>query len=125
MVSPTTLPRPQRQVGDLGPHVGEGALLLGLDLGGGLLAQALELRAGLGDVRVARLLGDLLGTGEDLVRLTACLGQRGRRSCSALSRSRARLLGVLEALLDPRRGGSSIADDRLEGERPDQRRGTR
>ena len=79
----------QREVGDLGPDVGDRAGLLGLDLGGGPDAHALELLAGRGDVRVARLLGDLLGTGQDVVRLAARLAERGdSRSASAFSRSR-------------------------------------
>ena len=54
---------------------------------GGPDAQALELLAGRGDIRVARLLGDLLGAGQDLVRLAAGLASVVMRSCSAFSRS--------------------------------------
>ena len=75
--------------------------LLGVDLGDGLLAQPLDLVTGLGDPGRA-LLGGLLGTGQDVVRLSACLG---RGSSALVSRGlavAARLLGVLEPLLDPR-----------------------
>ena len=78
IVSPTTLPAASEgQVGDLGPDVRDGARLLGLDLGGGADPQAFELLAGRGDIGVARLLGDLLGAGQDVVRLAAGLAQRG------------------------------------------------
>src|SRR4029079_933950 len=65
----------QGQVGDFAADLLDGARLLGLDLRGGPNAQALELLAGGRDVRVTGLLGDLLGAGQDLVRLTASLGQ--------------------------------------------------
>ena len=63
-------------------------------------AQALELLAGRGDVRVTRLLGDLLGAGQDLVRLAASLGQRGDALRFRVLPIAPGLLGVLEALLD-------------------------
>ena len=79
----------QGEVGDLGADLLDGAGLLGLDLGGGPDAQALELLAGRGDVRVTRLLGDLLGAGQDLVRLATSLGERGDALLSPRSPDRA------------------------------------
>jgi hypothetical protein len=64
------------EVGDLGANVRDRAGLLRLDLGQGTGSQALEFLARGGDVRVARLLGDLLGPRQDLVRFAACLGKR-------------------------------------------------
>ena len=48
----------QGQLGDLGAHVGEGTLALGVDLRHRLLAQLLDLGARLGDVALARLVGE-------------------------------------------------------------------
>src|SRR4029079_9264228 len=59
----------QGEVGDLAAELADRALLLGVDLGRGALAQPLELGPPRGDVRVARILGDLLSAGQDVVRL--------------------------------------------------------
>ena len=90
------------QVGDLGAQVGHGAELLGLDLGGRPLAQALELGLGRGDVGVAALLGDLLGTLEELARLAARLGQGLGALLLRVRPVRPGLLRVAQPLLDPR-----------------------
>ena len=90
----------QGEVGDLGADLRDRPGLLGLDLGGRADAQALELLARRGDVRVTRLLGDLLGAGQDLVRLAASLGERGDALLLRVLAIAPRLLGVLEALLD-------------------------
>ena len=90
IVSPTTRPAAaQRQVGDLGAQLADGALLLGLDLGGRALAHPLELLTGRGDVGVAASPGRPSGRGP------GCRSPRGAprpasatRSASALSRSR-------------------------------------
>ena len=109
----------QREVGDLGPDVGDRADLLRLDLRGRPDAHPLELLAGRGDVRVTRLLGDLLGTGQDLVRLAARLAERGDALRLRVLAIPAGLLGVLEALLDPRLAVGEHGRDGLERERPD------
>ena len=120
IVSPTTLlGREEGQIGDLGPDVRDRARLLRLDLGGGPDAQALELLAGRGDIRVARLLGDLLGAGQDLVRLAAGLAERGDALRLRVLAIAARLFGVLETLLDPILAVGQHLRDRLERERPD------
>ena len=84
----------QGEVGDLAAELADRALLLGVDLGRRALAQPLELGPRRGDVRVARLLGDLLGAGQDVVRLAAGLLERrealGLRGLAVA----ARLLGV-------------------------------
>ena len=85
------------EVGDLAADLGDRALLLGLDLRGRPLAQPLELLAGRGDVRVARLLGDLLGAGQDVVRLATGLAERGDALRLGALAVAARLLGVLAA----------------------------
>ena len=105
--------REEGQVGHLGPDVRDGTRLLGLDLRGGPDAQALELLAGRRDVRVARLLGDLLGAGQDLVRLTAGLAKGGDALRLRVLALAARLLGVLETLLDPSWRSASIFDTGL------------
>ena len=107
------------EVGDLPAQLGDGARLLRLDLGGRAVAHPVELVAGRGDVRVARLLGDLLGAGQDVVRLAAGLGQgRDALRFRALAVA-ARLLGVLEALLDAALPVVERPGERLERERPD------
>ena len=111
----------QGEVGDLRADLGDGPDLLGLDLGGGAHAHPLELLAGRGDVRVAGLLGDLLGAGQDLVRLAARLGQGGEPLLLRALAILASLLGVLEALLDPRLAVGEHLRDGLERERPDDR----
>ena len=103
----------QGEVGDLGADLRDRAGLLGLDLGGRAVAQALELLAGRGDVRVARLLGDLLGAGQDLVRLAASLGERGDALLFRVLAVAPGLFGVLEALLDPVLRSASIAETGL------------
>ena len=89
------------QVGDLAAKLPDRALLLRLDVRGGPDAHALELLAGGGDVRVARLLGDLLGADQDVVRLAAGLRQGGDPLGLGALAVATGLLGVLEALLDP------------------------
>ena len=66
------------------------------------LAQPGDLVAGRGDVLLPSLGRDLLGAGEDLVGLAAGLGDRGLSLLLGGLAVAARLLGVLEALLDPR-----------------------
>ena len=65
----------QGQVGHFGAKLSDRPDLLRLDVGGGPGAQALELFLGRRDVRVTRLLRDLLRPRQDVVRLFACLGQ--------------------------------------------------
>ena len=82
-----TAGRPEGEVGDLATHLGQGALLLALDLGDGLLAQPLELALRRGQLALAGLIGQLLGTLQDLVRLVPRLVRVLRRSRAAWSRS--------------------------------------
>ena len=111
--------RREGQVGHLGAQVGQRPLLLRLDVGGRPDAQPLELFAGRRDVRVAGLLGHLLGAVDDLLRLAPGLGDRlgpfgGRRL--ALE---ARRFGVRQTLLDPgpsvgQHLGDGLGEERLE-----------
>ena len=107
----------ERQVGDLAAQLADGALLLRLDLRGRPDAHPLELLAGRGDVRVARLLGDLLGARQDVVRLAARLGQGGDPLGLGALAVATGLLGVLEALLDPLLALVEHLRDGLERER--------
>src|SRR5215204_4557169 len=111
--------REEGQVGDFGPHVGDRTDLLGLDVGGGPDAHPLELLPGRGDVRIACLLGDLLGTGQDVIRLAARLAEGGHALGLRVLAIAAGLLGVLESLFDPRLPVGEHRRDRLERERPD------
>ena len=80
MVSPTTRPAAWSARSATSPRSSaKGALLLRHDLLGRADAHPLELLAGRGDVRVAGLLGDLLGARQDVVRLAARLGE-GRQA---------------------------------------------
>src|SRR5258705_2658974 len=114
--------RLQREVGDLAAELGQGALLLRGDLVGGADAHPLELLARCRDVGVARLLGNLLGARQDVVRLATRLGE-GRQAL--LLRGLAvvlRLLGVAQALLDAlAAGGEEAAYLLAEGEVQDHR----
>ena len=118
--SPTTRPAAARARSATSPRSSrDGARLLRLDLGGGAVAHPVELVAGRGDVGVAGLLGDLLGARQDVVRLAAGLGQgRDALRFRALAVA-ARLLGVLEPLLDGRLAVVERLGQRLERERPD------
>ena len=89
------------EVGDLSPELRDGTLALRVDLGGRALAQPGDLVTGRGDVLLASLGRDLLGAGEDLVGLAAGLGDRGLSLLLGGLAVAARLLGVLQALLDP------------------------
>ena len=122
IVSPTTLAGGlQGQVGDLGAKLTDRPDLLRLDIGGRAGAQALELLLGRGDVGVTRLLRDLLGARQDLVRLPASLGQ-GRDALRLRVLAIAPgLLRVLEALLDALLAVREHLRDGLERERPDDR----
>ena len=71
--------------------------------------------------RVAGLLGDLLGAGQDVVRLAARLGERGDALRLGALAVAAGLLGVLEALLDPLLAVGQHLRDGLERERPEDR----
>ena len=89
------------EVGDLPAQLGDGPLLLRLDLGGGALLHPGELLAGGRDVLLARLGRDLLGAVDDLVRLAAGLLQGGEPLLLGGLAVATGLLGVLEPLLDP------------------------
>ena len=113
IVSPTTRPAAARaRSATSARRSDERALLLRLDVGGRPDAQPLELLAGRGDVRVAGLLGDLLGAVDDLLRLAPGDGDR----LGPFGRGRfaldARRFGVRQTLLDP---GPSVGQHLRDG----------
>ena len=92
----------ERQVGDLCANLGQRTLLLGRDVRRRALAQLLELGPRRGHVALAVLVRDALGAGEDVLRLAACLGEHAQPLRRGLLAIDARLVGVAQALLDPR-----------------------
>ena len=120
IVSPTTLPAASRARSATSARTSAIARVFSASISRGRPdAQALELLAGRGDIRVARLLGDLLGAGQDLVRLAAGLAERGDALRLRVLAIAARLFGVLETLLDPILAVGQHLRHRLERERPD------
>ena len=91
----------EREVGHLAPQLGDGALALRVDLARRAFAQAGDLLAGGGNLLLAGLRRDLLGTIEDVVGLAPGLLERGLPLLLRRFTVAPGLLGVLQPLLDP------------------------
>ena len=88
--------RGQREVGDLAPQFGDGALLLGVDLARRTLAQPFGLLARRAKVGVTVLLRDFWAR-RDVVRLLAGLGEGGDALRLCVLAVLSGLLGILES----------------------------
>ena len=122
MVSPTTRPAACRARSATSARTSEMARAFSASISAAArCAQPLELFLGRGDVRVARLLGDLLGARQDLVRLTTSLGEGRDALGFGVLPIAPGLFGVLEPLLDPGLAIGQHPRHRLERERPDDR----
>ena len=106
------------QVGDLGAQIRQGAVALGGDVGGGLVAQPLQLFASGGDVRVAQVLGRLLGRGDECLGLAPGIGDDPIAIGGGPVTVLAGLIGVGQPLLDAGLARGQDVRDRVGSRRP-------